>query len=234
MRISFRLPETRRYFESFITRSDCDGFDIRVEDEDPALFPLICPTGVLDPFSEAYLLMSHASAFLLPYQRVLIHGVSLVWHGYSWLITAPSGTGKTTQLHHWQQLWPDEFELINGDKSVLALCDDDRFWLYPSPWMGKEKEFGTASAPLGGIIVLEQAGQNEMCRLTPRDSVLRIFQQFLFLGLHASEVRAVGALESRLLADTPVWLLKNLGDEASARLMRQTMLDYEAGAYEKV
>lgn len=234
MRIALRLPETERYFRGYITRRGCDGWDVRVEDDDPARYPLICPSGILDPFSETYLLMPRASAFLLRQQRVLVHGVSFVWRGRSWLFTAPSGTGKTTQLRHWQKLYGDEIKVINGDKSVLARHEDGSLWLHPSPWMGKEKDFGAASAPLGGIVVLEQADRNEMRRLPPRESVLRIYQQFLMSSLTGEEVRAAARLESALLEHTPVWLLRNLGDEASAQLTYQILSDYEAVDHENV
>ena len=234
IRISVCLPDTIHYFENYVIERNCGEWDVKVDDTDISMFPLICPSGNLDPFSEAYLLMPKVSAYLLKYQCALIHGVSIVWHGHSWLITAPSGTGKTTQLHHWQALWPEEFELINGDKSVLALHDDGMFWLHPSPWMGKEKDSGTASAPLAGIIVLEQATENKIHRLTPRDSVLRVYQQFLILGNDPSEVQMVGRLESNLLQQTPIWLMENLGDEASTEMMHQVMTDYEVSTNEKI
>lgn len=234
LRISLRLEETARYFENEPTFREAEGWDIRVEDEDLKRYPLICPTGVLDPFSEAYLLMARASVFLLQYRRVLIHGVSFVWHGCALLFTAPSGTGKTTQLRHWQRLFGKQINLINGDKSVLALRDDGSFWLHPSPWMGKERDVGFASAPLGGIVLLEQADHNSIRRIAPRESVLRIFQQFLVDGEDPKTAHALGALEDRLLYITPVWLLENLGDEASARLTYQTLLEYEEQLHESL
>lgn len=232
--ICLRLAETKEYFKDFTTRENCSKWDVRVEEEDIPRYPLICPGGVLDPFSEAYLLMPRVSAFLLKHKCVLIHGVSFAWRGYAWLLTAPSGTGKTTQLRHWQRLWKDEIEIINGDKSVLRLQDDSSFWIYPSPWMGKEKDFGDAAAPLAGIVVLRQAAENSIRQIPPRESVLEIYQQFLNLGDDPEEVRAMGKLESALLDHIPVWLLENRGDEASARLTYQTLSDYEAMNHENI
>lgn len=234
IRIALRLPNTKKYFEGYIINDDCEGWDIRVEDRDPERYPLVCPSRRLDPYSEAYLLMARTSAFLLKFQRTLIHGVSLIWHDRAWLITAPSGTGKTTQLRHWQRLWPEEIALINGDKSVLALHEDGTLWLHPSPWTGKEKDAGDACAPLAGIIVLEQAGHNNIRRIPARESVLRIFQQFLVADLTAKELQEAAKLESKLIDTIPIWLLKNLGDEASARLTRDTIMKYEAENHETV
>ena len=75
---------------------------------------------------------------------------------------------------------------------------------------------------------------NEIRRLAPRESVLKIFQQFLNHSYEIQEVRALGEMESCLLDRVPVWLLENLGDEASARLTRQTIGDYEENTHESV
>ena len=233
IRLGLRFEETKRYFEQFITNDNCEAYDIKIENADIVENPDAVPGGNLTPFTEAYLLMPKVSKFILDYSMVMIHGLSIVFSGKAWLITAHSGVGKTTQLRLWQRLFPDEFEIINGDKTLLSLHEDG-FWLHPSPWTGKEKDTGTASAPLGGIIVLEQASENTVRRLSIRESVFMIYQQFLNLGDEADEVQAMGRLESKLLDKTPVWLLKNLGDEESARLMHKTLLDHEASEHESV
>lgn len=234
VRLSLRLPETKRYFSSFISRDDCSGWDVRIEEKDIAKYPLICPTGILDPFSEAYLLMPRVSAFILRKQCVLIHGVAFIWQGHAWLMTAPSGTGKTTQLHLLQKILGDEMALINGDKAILSLHKNGEFWLHPSPWTGKENEYGSSSGVLAGIIILEQNDTNSMSLLSPRESVLKVFQQFLIADSSEEELRIVGELESKLLKTIPIWCLKNRGDIESAQLMIHILNDYEAIKDEEV
>ena len=226
IRISLCLPDTKKYFSKFITQEECSGWDVRVEDEDIHRYPLICPSGVLDAFSEAYLLIPHVSAFLLKHGCVLIHGVSFVWTAQSWLITAPSGIGKTTQFHHLQSILGDEIELINGDKTILSLNKKGQFWLHPSPWMGKEKECGSISGQLAGIIILEQETVNSISLLSPRESVLQVFQQILVADSSEEELMEAGEMESMLLDTIPVWRLKNCGDIDSAHLMIQTIEEY--------
>ena len=172
--------------------------------------------------------MARASSFLLPFGRVLFHGVSFVWRGRAWIITALSGVGKTTQLRHWQRLYADEMQIINGDKSVLSREKDGSFRVWPSPWTGKEGDAGRLDAPLGGIVVLRQADHNAIRRIGPRESVMEIFQQFLVLDEDPADLRRVGEMEDGLLRSVPVWLLENVGDEASARLTYKTLCAYEA------
>lgn len=224
LRIGFRLPETAKYYSRFLLQEDCPEYDIAITEEDIDTYPEQCADGVLHPYDEHYMLIARASQFLLKRHRVLIHGVAFVWKGKAWLITAPSGTGKTTQLRHWQHLWNDQIALISGDKPVLEMKQDGRIWLYPSPWTGKEGDIGEASGELAGIVLLQQSGYNDIYRMKPRDAALKLFLQFLILGETGTEFQAVGEIESFLLRNIPIWCLENTGDEASAVLTYQTLL----------
>ena len=232
LRLQLRFPQTARAFRDYLVEENCEGWDIRVDDGDTEIFSLICPEGRLTPLNEEYILMARASSFLLPRRRVLFHGVSFVWRGRAWIITALSGVGKTTQLRHWQRLFPEEIRIINGDKSVLSWEDDCSFRVWPSPWTGKEGDAGTLDAPLAGIVLLRQADHNAIRRIEPRESVMEIFQQFLVLDEDPRDLRLTGAMEDALLRQTPVWLLENLGDEDSARLTYETLSEYEAVKHE--
>ena len=52
-----------------------------------------------------------------------------------------------------------------------------------------------------------------------------LLTQLLFTRKNADDVRAACALEERLLAQVPVWLLQNRGDAASAALCRDTLME---------
>ena len=233
VRLRLRLPETLRYFSGFLTGRTCEALDVSLPEDEVYRYPLICPSGVLDPYGEFYMLMARTSTFLLRQKRVLIHGVSFLWQGKAWLITAQSGVGKTTQLRHWQRLYGDEIQIINGDKTVLEQKEDGSFWLHPSPWTGKEGDAGWNSGELAGILVLRQENENRICRLAPKDSVVTIYSQFLMLSDTEEETRLAGRLEDGLLRRMPVWRLDNLGDEASTRLTHDTWMEY-LGEHETV
>ena len=233
VRLRLRLPETLRYFSGFLTGRPCEAWDVSIPEDEVFRYPLICPSGVLDPYREFYMLMARTSAFLLQRNRVLIHGVSFLWQERAWLITAQSGVGKTTQLRHWQRLYGEEIQIINGDKTVLEQREDGSFWLHPSPWTGKEGDAGRDSGKLAGILLLRQEEENRICRLAPKDSVVPIYSQFLMLSDTEEETRLAGRLENGLLRRVPVWRLDNLGDEASARLTHDTWMEY-LGEHETV
>lgn len=233
MHIGLRFAKTADFFHGYIVNDDCGDCDVYVPEEDVSLYPLICPDGTLDPRSEFYMLMARASEFLLQQGRILFHGVSFLWRGRAWIITAESGVGKTTQLRHWQRLFGDEIVVINGDKCVIR-HEDGRVFVDPCPWAGKEGDAGFTGGELAGIICLVQAAENTIERISPRNSAIRVFSQFLFLADDASQVRAAARIEEAMLEASPVWLLKNLGDEASALLTHQTLSEYEEADYESI
>lgn len=72
--------------------------------------------GTLPESIEDLELCTKACAALLPHGRAIIHAVCFVWCGKAWLICAPSGVGKTTHYKQWKRLFPNEVEMLNGDK----------------------------------------------------------------------------------------------------------------------
>ena len=157
---------------------------------------------------------------LLKHDRVFFHGTAFVWKGKAWILTAPPGTGKTTQYCLWAMLYPDEVRLINGDKPILE-CTGSGITVHHSPWRGKENMGQEISAPLGGIIMLEQAKENTIERLG-KEAILPIFRQFLY-NANRETVQKVCGIEDKILRSVPVFKLRNLGDKASAKLCRDTL-----------
>ena len=92
-----------------------------------------------------------------------------------------------------------------------------------SPWAGKENMRQLRTAPLGGIVFLAQDKQNTIKRLSPKEAGVRLFLQFIIPCDNAEQVRFAAQYTERILERTPVWLLRNRGDGASAELCRRTL-----------
>ena len=178
--------------------------------------------GSTAPYVEHMELCTRACDALLPFERAIFHGVAFIWRGQAWLLTALSGTGKTTHYIQWKRQYGGEISIINGDKPVLDFSEEG-ISVHPSPWRGKENMGSMRSAPLGGIIMLKQGQENAMRRVEPKEVVAELFMLFQFTRSTPLDVRRVCALEERLLQSVPVWQLVNRGDEASARLCRDTL-----------
>lgn len=184
------------------------AFDFYAEDSD------VVPT---EAYVEELELGTKVSDKLIEYDCIVFHAAAFVWSGRAWLLSAPSGTGKSTQYALWKTLYGEKVQMLNGDKPILKK-NSNGFSVHPSPWAGKENMGQNITAPLGGIIFLEQCNENSICRLTPAQAVGRVLVQFVFSRDNECQVRAVCRLEEEMLNSIPVYLLKNRGDFDSARL----------------
>ena len=163
---------------------------------------------------------------LLPYGRCLFHGVAFLWRGKAWIWTAPPGTGKTTQYARWKFRYGDEVTILNGDKPLLEFRADGSVWVHPSPWKGKENIGRMVSAPLGGIICLIQQPENRIELLSPKRAAARLYRQFLYWPENEAAVDRVCAMAEQLLQKMPVWLLANRGDDDSAQLTHDAIMEW--------
>lgn len=161
------------------------------------------------------------SDFLLKYDRVFFHGTAFSWQGRAWIVTAPPGTGKTTHFMLWKKLFGEQAEIICGDKPILE-CGETGIIVHSSPWNGKENMGQRASAPLGGVILLERGDENSMERVGS-EAIGDIYRQFLYSAREREAVRTVFMIEDRILRTVPVWKLTSRGDESSAILCRDTI-----------
>ena len=174
-----------------------------------------------DAFLEFQCLMLAAGNHLLHISRALFHGVAFIWHDLVWIMTAPSGTGKTTQYRLWRKLWRKEIQIINGDKPLLECRKDGSVWVHSSPWMGKEN----LGRP-GLIILLEQGDHNEICRLESGEAVLPLWKEFVSVPENTEQILCQADILDRILSAVPVWKLINIGDEDSAILTRDALTEY--------
>ena len=223
LRYAFLYPATRYKLHPWPRPVEGERFDIRVTPEKIALGRNFLTPDLSDEYVEYRCLIELTARALLRYGCSIFHAASFVWRDRAWLLTGPSGVGKTTQYNNWQRLFPGEITMISGDMPVLEARDDGSVWVHPSSWNGKENLSSGLSAPLGGLVLLEQGRENRIAPLSPAEGVAPVFKQFMALPETEEEILLLTQLEDRLLRAAPAWKLVNLGDDASTRLLRRTL-----------
>ena len=100
---------------------------------------------------------------------VVFHGSSFKVGNYAYIVTAKSGTGKSTHVKLLETLLGNEFSYINDDKPLLEVNDD--VTLYSSPWNGKERRGNCVHAPLKSVIFLNRGETNTYKKLDNSEEV---------------------------------------------------------------
>ena len=181
----------------------------------------------VDAYGEYSLLSLQTSIALFEYQRFIFHSVAMRWHEKAWLLTAPPGVGKSTQYKNLKELYPDEVDIISGDRPVIQIMEDQSIMVHPSPWNGKENWHGADAAPLSGIIILKQGQENAIKPLTAKEAAMGVFMSVFHSYDDEQTVRKAAKMATALLKHTPVWLLTNMGDYDSSILLYKTMKQWE-------
>ncbi len=103
--------------------------------------------------AQQVLLRANAAQLFPLHDAFILHASYVVCDGRAIVITAPSGTGKSTLAEHWTNTVGGE--VINGDRVLLARLDGE--WtangVYVSGTSGICKN---VTAPLTAVVVLEQ------------------------------------------------------------------------------
>lgn len=163
---------------------------------------------------------------MIPIRRILLQRGVLFFHasqisvdGAGILFTAPSQTGKTTQARLWKQ--HRNAELLCNDRTLTDGTDT-----YGFPADGSEPVISGEVRRLGAVVVLEQAPQNTVRRLRPREILPRLMpQQVIDVWDPESRSEAAELLLS-LASRSPVYLLSCTPDEgAVVCLERQLRMD---------
>ena len=224
--LTFRKSHTKAYFRPFNNKKSSiicsEGILVPILDES-AIHEEATRLGGDSALAEFSLLVEPVANLLLFHDRFLFHSAAFLWHGKAFLLTGKSGAGKSTQLRNWLSRFPEETEVINGDKPVIEQRGTG-FTVHPSPWPGKERLNGTKSAPLGGIIYLEHGTADSIVRMTPSEAVFPLFLQFLYKPENVEAADKVCSYEQALLKHVPVWKLTNTGTADSAILTRRELL----------
>lgn len=108
--------------------------------------------------------------------RLLMHGSVIAVDGRAYMFTARSGTGKSTHVRLWRQLFGERAVMVNDDKPLLHIADEG-VRVYGTPWDGKHRLSTNMSAPLQAWCILTRAKENTIREIKPSEAVSMLIQQ---------------------------------------------------------
>ena len=108
--------------------------------------------------------------------RLLMHGSVIAVDGRAYMFTARSGTGKSTHVRLWRQLFGLRAVMVNDDKPIIQISGAEAT-VYGTPWDGKHRLSTNMSAPLQAICILTRAKENTICEIRPSEALTMLIQQ---------------------------------------------------------
>lgn len=151
---------------------------------------------------------------------LVFHASAIDDNGRGIVFVGHAGAGKSTQLGLW-----------NHESGVIAM-NDDRIAMrvnangaicYGTPWGGTDEIARNHQAPLSALILLEQASENKIQRLSPSDAApMLLARAFLPYWDRSLMQRAFENL-NKLLARVPVYLLRCRPEPAVVSLVRSVL-----------
>ena len=166
------------------------------------------------------LLMVGFYSYMSLKETLLLHASAVCHKGKTIIFTAASGVGKTTQAELWQK--HRNATIINGDK-VLFTKESDKIIAWGSPWNGSSSYSENIGAEAKAIIVLEQAEENSIRKLSEMEILERLLPHVFFPNWDSRCESSMFDLLNELLARTDVYLLHCCPDENAVDLVEKTV-----------
>ena len=157
------------------------------------------------PYLETLAVYRQLATELIAKGVLLIHGSVIAVDGEGYLFTALSGTGKSTHVRLWRELFGERAVMVNDDKPLvrvrseeLGVRSEELFvspelsreggkysslltphssLCYGTPWDGKHHLSTNISVPLKAIVHLQRGEENLIEPLTPAEMLPVLLQQ---------------------------------------------------------
>ncbi len=198
-------PELKNFLKDYLVSDTTPDFSITInENEILAEHEATSDKQFSPTYLETLATLRKLAEILPSYNRILMHGASISYHGHAYLFTAPSGTGKSTHIRLWKKYLGDDVKIVNGDKPFISLEGEPL--IYGSPWAGKENWHRNCRMPLKGICFVQRGTENSIRKIEPFECLSLLFKQ-VYLPSSADAAGLTLELVDALTKKVPLYLL---------------------------
>ena len=217
--IQNRYPFIERQCKEYMRAGEEADFWISVTEEEIAAEQ---QNGNFSPgYCESICIYRHICEKMPDFGVFLMHSAVIEVDGRAYAFTAQSGVGKSTHISLWLKNIPNA-RILNGDKPLYRLEEDDSLTVFGTPWQGKENWGYNGKAKLAAICFLERGEHNSIRPATEDEIISKIIHQLLLRGSRHLVERQLAIMDS-LIRAVPYFILQcNISDEA-AKLSYETM-----------
>lgn len=160
------------------------------------------------------------SQLLLPFKTLLFHASYINYNGEAILFTANSGVGKSTQADLWRQHMGAE--VINGDKAGISV-ETHGVFAHGLPFCGTSGICKNKSLPLKAIVLLSQAPENKISRVTGVRAIQSLMGNIYLDFVTPGETQQCVDALIELLSTVPVYHLQCTPDENAVKCLAKEL-----------
>lgn len=159
-------------------------------------------------------------AMLLHKQRMCIHAACVDTSLGGILFSGPSGIGKSTQAELWCRY--EDARLMNGDRPILS--KDESGWLaWGSPYAGSSRCHINASCKVKAIIILEQAEECNLRRMSPSEAFRAVWSGLTVHNWDRWSVEEACNLTMELIRTVLVFKFQCTPDKRAVDFLKQRL-----------
>lgn len=129
-----------------------------------------------DSYLETLAVYRQIATQALAHDCLLMHGSTVAVDGTAYLFTARSGTGKSTHVRLWRELFGERAVMVNDDKPLLTVTSE-KVTVHGTPWDGKHHLSSNISVPLRAICILTRSEDNHIREIAPREALEMLLKQ---------------------------------------------------------
>lgn len=204
IRINNRYENIARLCRDYIVPGDVPDMVLEATEEEIDSEQKIYPEPPRG-YHEAVIIFRKLCRRALEYGVFFLHSAAVELDGTAYLFCGKSGAGKSTHARLWCEAYPRAV-VINGDKPLIRRKADG-FYVYGTPWCGKEMQQKNTSAPVGAVCFIEQSRENQIRPMSKAEVIGKIFNQTVYQAELAANEELFSLLD-KFIGSTPFYLLK--------------------------
>ena len=149
---------------------------------------------------------------------ITIHSSSFSIDGRGVIVSAPSGTGKSTHTRLWKERYTERVMMINDDRPLIRLFEGVPM-LCGTPWSGSTDIYMDTKVPLAGIVMLERAAENSIERLDTCSALQMLIPRCFLPYFDEKLMNTAMKVIEKLVTAVPVYLLRCRPDHEAVELV---------------
>lgn len=181
-----------------------------------------CPFTGVELTEIFFNLMGTMFGYILPdYDGVAIHSSAMAYKNNGILVSAPSGTGKSTHTGLWKKYFPNDVTIINDDRPIIRKVEG-KFYVYGAPWSGKTSLNSNVRVPLKTIVCIRQGETNSVKRIYGKQAFFNLLNETYTIPVENYMSKTLDIL-NEILETIPIYELKCTISEDAVNLLKSEL-----------